>query len=88
VAPITAADLSGLPPALIIVAGFDILRDEGIAYADALGRAGNAVQLMRHTGFEHGFIHLSGVSRSARRAVIALAQAWHGLMAQRTSADV
>lgn len=44
--PIHAQDLSGLPPSLIFTAEFDILRDEGIAYAKKLEKAGNQVQIM------------------------------------------
>jgi acetyl esterase len=60
----------------VVVAGFDILRDEGDAYADALRNAGVAVRVLRFPAFEHGFIHLTGVSPVARRAVEEIAANW------------
>jgi acetyl esterase len=58
VSPQLAASLSGLPPALIAVAGFDPLRDEGEAYAVALQAAGNAVDLRYLGSLTHGFANL------------------------------
>lgn len=58
VSPLLADSLSGLPPALIAVAGFDPLRDEGESYAAALRAAGNAVDLRCMGSLTHGFASL------------------------------
>jgi acetyl esterase/lipase len=58
VSPLRAESLSGLPPALIAVAGFDPLRDEGKSYAAALRAAGNAVDLRYMGSLTHGFASL------------------------------
>ena len=64
-----AADLSGLPPAFVLTAGYDPLRDEGLAYAQRLTEAGNRVT---HVCFErqiHGFILMGRVLDEANAAV-------------------
>jgi acetyl esterase len=68
-APLITPDLSGLAPALVIVAGFDPLRDEGIAYADRLKEAGNPVDLLAFDGMVHGFFSLSGYVDAGRIAI-------------------
>lgn len=68
-APLQLDDLSSLPPSLIIVAGYDPLRDEGIEYAKRLIEAGNRVRLSNYEGMVHGFYLMGGVVDAARRAV-------------------
>ena len=68
-------DLAGLPPAYVITAGFDPLRDEGEAYAERMRAAGVRVAHWRHRGLIHGFANLTAVSRSARAAMFEAAGA-------------
>jgi len=67
--PLLADDLRGLPPALVLTAGFDPLRDEGRQYADALSAAGNAVQYVCFDRQIHGFITMGRVIDEANTAV-------------------
>lgn len=67
--PLFAADHSGLPPAHVITAGFDPLRDEGKAYADALSAAGVRVVYRCYEGMIHGFMTMSGVLSVANEAI-------------------
>jgi acetyl esterase len=60
VSPIAAADLSGLPPALIVTAGCDPLRDEAKAYADRLRAAGVPAEYRCFDGTIHAFMSFAG----------------------------
>jgi|SRR5579871_711341 len=73
--PLLTKDLSGLPPAYVVTAGFDPLRDEGKAYADRLDAAGVAVTYVNYPGMIHGFFSFRGLVPKAREAVAAAAAA-------------
>ncbi|HEY5942893.1 MAG TPA: alpha/beta hydrolase [Solirubrobacterales bacterium] len=65
-----ADDLSGLPPAYLAIAGFDPLRDEGIAFAKRLEEADVPVSLRLHPGLVHTFVNLTAICPSARQAML------------------
>lgn len=67
--PLLHPDLSRLPPAFVLTAGFDPLRDEGLAYADALAAAGNATTYVCFDRQIHGFILMGKVLDEAHAAV-------------------
>jgi len=74
-APLLAPSLAGLPPTLLVLAAHDALRDEAMAYGEALGAAGNAVTVVEYHGLAHGFISMAGAVPAARLALAQMAQA-------------
>jgi acetyl esterase len=77
--PLHAAECSDQPPALVITAGFDPLRDEGRAYAERLRAAGSRVETLEFGSLVHGFVHMTAVSPAARAAMQDIARAWRAL---------
>jgi acetyl esterase len=73
--PLASRDLSGLPPALVMTAEFDPLRDEGIAYAEKLAQAGVTVEHLHADDQMHGFLLLSRAVTRAGQLVDRLADA-------------
>lgn len=68
--PLRATDHSGLPPAYILTAGFDPLRDEAEDYARILTAAGVPTALHRHDGLLHSFVNQTSLHRGARDAML------------------
>ncbi|HEY8024270.1 MAG TPA: alpha/beta hydrolase, partial [Burkholderiaceae bacterium] len=67
--PLLRDDLANLPPALVLVAGYDPLRDEGLMYAQRLSEAGNRASLISFERQIHGFITMGKVIDEANTAV-------------------
>jgi len=67
--PMQASSLEGMPPALIMTAECDPLRDQGEAYAERLSDAGASVALMRYEGAIHVFFNLAGVIDAGKDAI-------------------
>jgi acetyl esterase len=80
VSPLLAASHAGLAPALVLTAGYDPLRDEGLQYADALSAAGTPCEYLCFERQIHGFITMGRVLREAQTAVdvcaAAMRRAW------------
>jgi acetyl esterase len=79
-APLAAPDLSGMPPTLIVTAEYDVLRDEGADYADALIAAGVPVVHVRYAGVNHGFARKLALFDAARAAVDQVSSALRGAL--------
>jgi acetyl esterase len=73
VSPLRANDLSGLPPALVVTAEYDVLRDEAEAYARRLAESGVAARLLRYDGLIHGFLRRVNMFDRARSALTEIA---------------
>lgn len=68
VSPLQAQDLNGVAPAIVVVAGFDPLRDEGVAYAKRMQEAGVDVTLLEYEDMLHGFMTLNAVTPVANES--------------------
>ena len=74
VSPILAKNFYNLPPAYVITAGYDVLRDEGHAYALELAKAGVPVSIRCYKEFMHGFFTMDAVSDAVRPAIVETAE--------------
>lgn len=73
ISPLRAEDLSALPPAMVTVAEYDVLADDGLEYARRLQEAGVETELRRVGGVTHGFIRLHNLFDVARDEVEVIA---------------
>ncbi len=80
--PLKAEDLSGLPPAFVMTAEYDVLRDEGDAYAARLAEAGVTVEHRCYPGQIHGFIQLAATFPETQRAIEDAARALREALAR------
>jgi len=84
--PLNAKDLAGLPPAMVITAECDILRDQGESYARRLQQAGVPVTLKRYAGAIHIFLNFAGAIDSGKEALADAAAALRTALAAQTPA--
>jgi acetyl esterase len=77
VSPLMFGDLTGAPPAIVVVAQCDPLRDEGIAYAGLLEHFGVAVELLEAEGMTHGFLRMGALVPEALDILDDLAEHLH-----------
>ena len=85
-APLRAASLAGLPPALVVTCEFDPLADEGAAYADALAAAGVETRHLSCAGLVHTSIPAVGMITSAADARVEIAAALRQMLGARVLA--
>lgn len=75
ISPLQSADLSGLPPAYVMLAEYDVLHDEGLAYAEKVRSAGVPVTIADHPGMIHDFILFQALFPQSREALVEAAKA-------------
>ena len=80
--PLLAPDLTDLPPAFVLTAGFDPLRDEGEAYARRLKAAGVPTAYRCHEGMIHGFVSITGLIETAEAGLADAAAALRAAFAE------
>jgi len=80
--PLAALNLANLPPAYLVTAGFDPLKDEGRAYVERLAQAGVPARHVDYPSMIHGFFNMSGAVPTARAAIAAAAGALRRAFAQ------
>jgi acetyl esterase len=68
-APLLSENLTKLPPALVIIAGYDPVRDEGIAYSNRMTEAGVDVRLLVYDDMIHGFLSYLGILSQGKNAI-------------------
>lgn len=78
--PLRATSLAGLPRAIVVVCGYDPIRDEGIAYEKALRAAGVPSELLYFAGQIHGFMSFGPIVPSAREALHQILAALRGAL--------
>ncbi|GAA4228356.1 alpha/beta hydrolase [Actinomadura meridiana] len=86
VSPALAADLAGVAPAVVGVAGYDPLRDDGIVYAARLLEAGVPTALRVYPGLIHPFFGMPGISKASDAAVSELTGLLGGLLTPKEDA--
>ena len=78
--PLKAADLEDIAPAIVITSGFDVLRDQGMAYAEKLKEAGVKVTERCYDRLAHGFTAMTGAVPAAKRACEEIARDLHSAL--------
>jgi acetyl esterase len=78
ISPGLAPELEGGPAALVVTAGFDPIRDDGLDYAARLREAGVAVELLHYAGQFHGFLNFDAILGAARDGLERIGEALHG----------
>jgi acetyl esterase len=79
VSPLLTTQAVQLPPALVVTCGFDMLRDEGLAYVQQLSQHGDQVSHIHLGNLGHAFLQLAGVSAASREAIDLIGGRWRAL---------
>jgi acetyl esterase len=79
VSPLLSKESASLPPALVITCGFDMLRDEGLAYVQRLREQDHQVSHLHLGNLGHAFLQLAGVSAASREAIELIGSHWREL---------